>query len=394
MRKRTWVLASFATLVLALVGLRVALPGIVKSYVNRHLADMGEYTGQVRDVDLGILRGAYTVNGLEIVKRDSKETAPFAVMDHMDVSLQWSGLLHRELVGEIVMQQPRLNMVQAETDRDTQLGTGVNWPAEVRKFFPFRFNRVEVRDGTATFRAPGIDTDESLTVQQLQVLLRDLTNVEERSTRAFAGLRADGRVMGNAPIQLTGRFDPNAATPAFDLNLSLEDAELVNVNPWLRRFLNVDAQRGTFSMYTEIAASDGRFEGYVKPILVEPDIFDVKEPASGPFQRAWEALVGVGAKLLKNPEKNQVATQIPLSGQIEDPSADLVSTIVNLFRNAFVYGFSHSLDQTVGLKNGAVPFDSNGAEGEGEGGDGKGKDEGKRKNDRKGKDDAKDEDKR
>jgi hypothetical protein len=353
-----------AALVLALVGLRLALPSIVKAYVNRHLAEMDEYTGHVADVDLGILRGAYTVHGLEIVKRDSKERAPFAVMDDMDISVEWKALLHRELVGEIVMQRPRVNMVQAESKRDTQLGTGVNWPAEIRKFFPFRFNRVEVRDGTATFRAPGIDTDESLTVQKLGLVLRDLTNVERRSTRAFAELQADGRVMGNAPIELTGQFDPNATKPVFDMNLSLENAELVNVNPWLRKFLNVDAQRGTFSMYSELAASDGRFEGYVKPILVDPDFFDVKEPASGPFQRAWEALVGLGAKLLKNPEKNQVATEIPLSGELEDPSADLVSTVVNLFRNAFVYAFSHSLDRTVGLKNGDIPFETKGGDGE------------------------------
>jgi hypothetical protein len=366
-RKRTWLWGSFAALILALIAVRLALPSVVKSYVNRHLADMDEYTGHVTDVDLGILRGAYTIHGLEVVKRDSTESAPFAVMDHMDISLQWSALLHGELVGEIVMQRPRLNMVQAESDRDTQLGTGVNWPAEVRKFFPFRFNRVEVRDGTATFRAPGIDTDESLTVQKLAVVLRDLTNVEERRTREFASLQADGRVMGNAPIALTGQFDPNASKPVFDLNLSLERAELVNVNPWLRRFLNVDAQRGTFSMYSELAASDGRFEGYVKPILVDPDIFDVKEPASGPFQRAWEALVGIGTKLLKNPDENQVATEIPLSGELEDPSADLVSTVVNLFRNAFVYAFSHSLDRTVGLKNGEVPFETTGGEEEGKG---------------------------
>ena len=189
MRKRTRLLAFLGVVVVALVALRLALPSIVKSYVNRHLADMGAYTGHVRDVDLSIIRGAYTVYGLEVDKRGTEPSEPFAVMDRMDISLQWSALLHRELVGELVMQGPRLNMVQGETDKETQLGAGVNWPAEIREFFPFRFNRVEVDDGTATFRAPGINTNESLTVNNLAVVLRDLTNVEKRSTPAFAQIK-------------------------------------------------------------------------------------------------------------------------------------------------------------------------------------------------------------
>ena len=64
--------------------------------------------------------------------------------------------------------------------------------------------------------------------------------------------------------------------------------------------LKVDAQQGAFSMYAELAAADGRFEGYIKPILEDPEIFDTKEATSGPFQKAWEAIVGFAAKILEH----------------------------------------------------------------------------------------------
>jgi hypothetical protein len=160
-----------------------------------------------------------------------------------------------------------------------------------------------------------------------------------------------GGIMGNAPLVLTGRIDPNEMTPTFDIDLSLEGAKLVDVNPWLREFLKVDAEMGAFSMYSELAAADGRFEGYVRPILENPQLFNSETDDQGPFRKAWEALVNVAAKFLENRQEQQVATQIPLRGEIEDPSVDLLATMVNLLRNAFVAAFSHSLDGSITLRD-------------------------------------------
>jgi hypothetical protein len=106
------------------------------------------------------------------------------------------------------------------------------------------------------------------------------------------------------------------------------------VNPWLREFLKADAEMGVFSMYSELAAADNRFEGYVRPILENPQFFDSEADEQGPFRKAWEGLVNIAAKILENKEEQQVATQIPLRGEFEDPSPDIVTAMVNLLRNA------------------------------------------------------------
>jgi hypothetical protein len=123
------------------------------------------------------------------------------------------------------------------------------------------------------------------------------------------------------------------------------------VNPWLREFLNVDAEMGVFSMYSELAAAEGRFEGYVRPILEDPQLFDSETDSQGPFRKAWEALVNVAANVLENRQEQQVATQIQLRGEIEDPDVDVLTTLVNLLRNAFVAAFSHSLDGSITLRS-------------------------------------------
>lgn len=345
------ILIAVAAIAAVVVVLRVAAPEIIERYVNRELADMGDYRGSVADVDLALLRGGYTLRDVSIVKEEAATTTPFAAMPTMDLSLQWRALMRGRAVGEIIMDRPVVNLVQAESDEETQLGTGVRWPDEIRDLFPFRLNLVQVRDGLVTFRAPGIETDDSLTVRNFRLALRNLTNVEDVEEGAFAELELDGRVMGNAPLHIEGRLDPNEEIATFDINLSLEGGRLVDVNPWLREFIKVDAEAGVFSMFAELAAADGRFEGYIRPIMENPELFDADEDTSGPFRKAWEALVGVAAKILENRRQDQVATQIPFAGEIEDPQAGIVATLVNLLRNAFVAAFAHSLEGSVSLRD-------------------------------------------
>lgn len=330
---------------------RVLLPVAAARYVNEQIAVMGDYRGHVRNIDVALIRGAYQLHGLTVVKQGAKAEQPFLVMPQADVSIKWSELFDGQLVGEIQIHRPVLNMVQGETAKNTQLGTGVNWVHQVQKLFPFRFNRVEVMSGTVTFRAPGIEQSESLTLHEVEALVTNLTNVEQRKVANFAGFELRAVFGESTPLSMTGRTNPLARRPTFDVNFSLENARLVDVNPWLREFLNVDAERGVFSMYAEIAAAEGRFEGYVKPILEDPEIFRLDEPSSGPLQKAWEALVGAVAGILESEEEDQVATQIPFSGEIENPDAGVLAAVSNLLRNAFVAAFTHSIEGSVSLED-------------------------------------------
>ncbi len=155
-------------------------PAVVKRYANRQLADLGEYRGSITDVQLNFIRGRYVIRNLEIVKRDSTpETPPFATIPSIDLSVLWRALFKGQRVGDVVMHSPQINLVQSQANQEKQLGTGVNWPQEIRDLVPFQLNLVEARDGLVTFRAPGISTNDSLTMRGFQMQLRNLTNVQD-----------------------------------------------------------------------------------------------------------------------------------------------------------------------------------------------------------------------
>ena len=65
-------LGSLAALLLLLLALHLALPYLVRDYLNGKLADMGDYRGHIADVDLALWRGAYRIDGLSIVRTTAR----------------------------------------------------------------------------------------------------------------------------------------------------------------------------------------------------------------------------------------------------------------------------------------------------------------------------------
>jgi hypothetical protein len=144
------------------------------------------------------------------------------------------------------------------------------------------------------------------------------------------------------------KLDPWARYPTFDMDGELTGLELKTLNDFLRAYAKVDAEGGSFSLYTEMAADSGKFKGYVKPILKDVKIFSPgKKDEGGPLESAWQALVGGVEELLENKQKHQLATQVPLAGKFKNPSAGIWASVGYLLRNGFVRALSPSLTHSV-----------------------------------------------
>jgi hypothetical protein len=127
--------------------------------------------------------------------------------------------------------------------------------------------------------------------------------------------------------------------------------ELPQVNPWLREYIKADAEAGKFELYMELAAADGKFTGYAKPILQDVDIYRSGEAEQSALKRAWEGFLDFSANVLENQDADQVAARIPFSGTIKNPETSLFAIIASVMRNAFVSAFARSLEGSITLRD-------------------------------------------
>jgi hypothetical protein len=345
------VLVSLLVVVAILLAVRLAMPYAVKDYVNRKLAALDSYEGHVGDIDIHLWRGAYSIDDIEISKKGAKRPVPFFRSDRVDLSVEWGSLAHGRVVSEAVFHAPQLNLVQGKSKSDTQLGSEENWNQTLEQLFPFRFNTIRVVDGKVRFLAPGIETNDAITARHVQGVVSNLTNVVESGKETFADFKITGDVLDGAPARVSGSVDAFAKQPTFDVNMEVKKVKLPKVNPWLREYIKADAEAGDFELYMELAAADGKFKGYAKPIMENVDMYRSGEPEKNPLKRLWEGFLDFAAKVLENPEEKQVAARIPFTGTIKDPETSLFATISSVLRNAFVSAFARSLEGSITLRD-------------------------------------------
>jgi hypothetical protein len=351
MRRRYQYLWIAVILVASLIALRLALPSIVKGYVNDKLHALQAYDGEVADIDIALWRGAYRIRGIRIAKRDVKQSTPFFSSDRVEFSIEWRSLLRGSLVAEGVFGQPNLNLVQAGNEKQSQLGKEESWGARLEDLFPFRFNTVRVENGTITFRAPGIRTEDALKATQVNGEISNITNVVDSGKEAFAAFRTTATVLDSGSAAINGRVNPLTPSPTFDVNLQLRNVLLPKVNPWLRQYIKADAESGDFELYLELAAADGKFKGYAKPMMRNVQMYSSEEPEKNPLKRLWEGVVDFAAKVLENDETGEIAARIPFTGTIQNPKAGIFETIVSVLHNAFVSAFARSLEGSISLRD-------------------------------------------
>lgn len=347
--RKTWMIVI--TLLVLLGGIRLMLPWMVEDYVNRSLQEMEGYNGRVADIDIALWRGAYRIKGLHVQKSDAENLEPFFSAPTIDLQVQWGRLAHGALAAEIIFWEPRLNIVESDEEDESQTGEEVDWKKKFEEFIPFSLDRVVIHNGEVRFRTPGIKSDDAIIINRVMGDIRNLTNVAESTTEAFATFDFNGLVFG-APLQVHGRANPAASTPTFDVNAQLEEVPVPELNPWLREYVNVDAEAGVFALFVEMAAADGFFRGYAKPFSEGIEILDLSDDSKSFLHKAWEAIVDVTASVLENSEDEDVGTRIPIRGEIEDPEAGIWRAVVNALRHAFVGSFSQSLEHSVSLNNG------------------------------------------
>jgi len=351
MRRRNKWLLALAIVAVVLVGIRLALEPVLLDYANDKLDALPSYGGHIDDLDLALLRGGYDLKGVEIVKTGAGQPVPFIKADRIEATVEWHSLLRGKLVAEGDLYRPQVNLVKAESEQKSQLGKEVNWVEQFKELFPFRFNTVRVHDGTLTFRAPGIQTQDALVARHIDGTLSNLTNVADSTKETFARFGFTAEVLHGGKAKLDGTIDPLAVKPTFDLNLGVKNVELPQVNPWLTRFIKADAEQGEFELYMEIAAADGKFKGYAKPVMRDVNIYSSKEPEKNPLKRLWEGLVDVAANIVENHQEDQVAARIPLSGTLEKPNADLFATIGSVLHNGFVSAFARSIEGSISVRS-------------------------------------------
>ena len=337
-RWRRW-LAALLVLALLVAGARLALEPVLTAYVNRTLDRDPNYDGRIEKVVIRLWRGAYRVEGVRLDQVAAGVASPLLTLDALDLSIQWSALLKGRVVGEVELVRPVVTFIDGGEGGASQSGAGGPWLGVLKDLFPFRINRVTVRDGSLRLRSERGATPVVVSVDELEATVRDLGNINDRITPLVTSLDATARVMNSGDLELHVKLDPFSFQPTFNLQMRMLGLEIREVNDLARVYGGLDFSGGLFDLVVEAEADNGLVQGTVKPLIRNLDVYTVEDDGLNPFNAAYELLVGGAVEVLENQRRDQFGTLVDFEASSKGLGLNLFEVVGNVLYNAFVQAF-------------------------------------------------------
>ncbi len=332
-----------------LIAFRIALPYLVKNYVNKTLDELPGYTGQVADVDIALIRGAYQLDHLVLLEENGNPKYPFLQITETDLSIEWKALFKGRLVGEVIMTNPELNILAASSQASQEDPSLDHWTEVVKDLMPITINRFEVHNGKLGFLDFGASPDVRLHIENMRLTALNLANVEEVGDRLPSSVTVSGKSIGGGTLK--GKMQVNALkrVPDFDSDFQLTGVNLTSLNSFIKAYAKFDVERGKLDMYAELKATDGQLDGYIKPFFEEVKVLNWKKDKKegGILSAVKEAVIGVFTEAAENQPRDQVATQIPIKGNLSNPQTNSWKTFINVLKHAFIDAFSKGIENSL-----------------------------------------------
>ena len=337
-------------ILLLLIAFRIYLPTLVKNNINKILAEIPGYYGQVDDVDIALIRGAYVVNGMYLNKVNAKTQIPFLNFPKTDISIEWKSLFRGRIVSEIIMISPEVIYIFEDQKSPTSGKTAnvEDWTKALTDIVPIDINHFEVHDGKVAFVQLQAEPNIDLTIDNIELYADNLRNVVAREGTLPSPIHATGVTFGNGNMTLEGNINLIKEIPDMDLEFALKGSNAKALNDLTRHYAGIDFEKGTFELYSEIAIADGYLKGYIKPMLTDTKLIGKEDGIIGVL---WEGFVGFFKFILKNQGTNTLATKVPLEGDLNNVDAGTWPTVINIFGNAWIKAFKGETDDEINFKD-------------------------------------------
>jgi hypothetical protein len=351
-RRKRWRRALLFTAILIIAALaigRALMPWAVRNYVNRTLDRALLYSGSIGPVEIHLLRGAYSIENVQLNKTTGNIPVPLFSAKRLDLAIQWNALLHGRIVGQLVAHEPEINFVDAGSDEESQTGGGGPWLQMISDLFPFSINSAIVQDGSVHFRTYKSEKPVDVYLSDLNLTVSNLSNINKDTTPLAATVQATATAMDQAKLDFKMSLDPLSYRPTFHFVLRLLGLDVTKINDLALAYGKFDFKRGWFDLVLETDCKEGLMTGYAKPLFRNLKVFslvqDIKEDDPGQF--FMQALVGATTRILTNQHRDQFGTLVPFTGDATGTTTvQILATIGHVFRNAFIRAYLPRLENT------------------------------------------------
>jgi hypothetical protein len=354
-RPRRGLLALMVVVVVIglLLLIQIVASPVAKSMVNRKLAQMEGFQGEVGRVNIALWRGTVEAHDLVLHDSDYPDDLPVLVVRKAVLPGGVRPLLRGKLGGRAriegaevtVIKRERMDDPAEETEEAIQKARAKvkRWQHAMREAMPMELTEVEGVDGRMRFIDRSHEPQVDVEMTNLELIVRNLRNRPDGEELPTT-IDITGETTGEGQLEIHLATDPLKEPLEFFTTFELTDMFLPEVNSMMLAYAKIDVTAGTFDVYIEADAANGRYDGYVKPFFEDLEFTSLADEEKSLGRRIVEKIASAATSLLENPDTEKIATQTPFSGTFDENDVDLWATVENLLRNAFLQAIREGLE--------------------------------------------------
>ncbi|MDI1251130.1 MAG: DUF748 domain-containing protein [Lacunisphaera sp.] len=194
--------------------------------------------------------------------------------------------------------------------------------------------KVVIADGDFSLTDRSLEPNVRMGISQFGGTITGLSS--ENLARGDVDLKAV--VDGSGPISITGKLDPLGAKKFVDLKVDFKNVDLLPLSPYSGKYAGYELARGKLNVDVQARLDDKQLD---VANVITLNQFTFGAPVES--KDATKLPVRLGVALLKD-MNGQIVIDVPMSGNIDDPSLRLgkvvVRVVVNLLTKAAVSPFA------------------------------------------------------
>ena len=327
-----------AVLLPALSFANMIAPGLVKLLIKKGIARSEDFAGGLASLKLSLFKSQINIKGFDLELIKNKEKINFVHCDSATIGFSIKELLKGRVLAKIEATGLALTYIKDKTR--------LNERGNPQAGIPVLITSLNIKDINLEYIDHSTTPQVKLNCDSIGV---SATNVTLMSTPQIlpTQIECTGNIYGG---QLRGLVKLNLAQPepAFDVNFELKDISMARLNNFFSAYGKFKVEDGLLSFYTEAAAKNGTFKGYVKPIITNLEI-KKDENHTGIVSLLWQEFLTATTAIFKNQKEDQLATKLPVEGTFSQPDINVWHAVAEVLKNAFITALKPSIDNEINI---------------------------------------------
>lgn len=356
-------LVALGIVVCLTIVLRLILDPLATHETRQALDQMQGFRGDFQSVHVTLFSPGYDINRLKLTevpaggdKSDVADRDPLVYVEHAHLGISWRELLHLRLMAGLRLVDPKI-IITPKKGPSATTPKAPDLSEQLQKVTALKVDRIEILGGEILFRQGPGPHEAQLWVHHLELVAQNLATRPGLANGRPASVSAHGVLGRSGDLDLFVSADPFASPLSFAGQLSEKGLRAAELYQLLEPKTQLQASHGTIDVFAEFVSKDGLLSGGIKPVLKN---IEIRPTEAGLWDRmkAWLADKTVRTASDRVPDRNAVATTIPIKGKLTGPDVQLWPTILGVVRNAFVQGLASGFENlpppTAEKKEGAL----------------------------------------